>query len=119
MIEFESLDGEAEGEPAVGSEAGEKRAQFAHDKAREGIEHLQAAAREIIAAARAALDVAEELVDDPDTVASLTGMAGNVTGAVSDLVRSVVPGWRPGASRSDDTSGDDGDEPKIQRIPVT
>ena len=49
-------------------------------RAQDGIDHLQAAAKELIAAARAFLDVAEDLVDDPDR---LTEAAGTV----SDLVR--------------------------------
>ena len=51
-------------------------------RAREGLEHLQAAARELIAAARAVLDVAEELVNDPETVST-------VVGAVSGLVQAA------------------------------
>jgi hypothetical protein len=38
------------------------------DRAAEGVEHLRAAALELIAAARAFLDVAEDLVTDPDRV---------------------------------------------------
>jgi hypothetical protein len=46
------------------------------DRARDVFEHLQAAALEMIAAARAALDVAEELVKDPpSTGGALAGMA--------------------------------------------
>lgn len=87
-----------------------------HDRAREGIEHLQSAARELIAAARAALDVAEDLVDDPDTVASLAGMADTVTG----FVRSVVPSRRT-ATTASRTGGDQGDQGSsgVRRIPVT
>jgi hypothetical protein len=44
------------------------------DRAREVVEHLQTAALELIAAARAALDMAEEMVKDPPT-ATLGGMA--------------------------------------------
>ena len=89
----------------------------AHDRAREGIEHLQAAARELIAAARAALDVAEDMVDDPDTVASLTGVAETVTG----FVRSVVPSRRQGgdAARGGREGDDDEGDSTVQRIPVT
>lgn len=47
----------------------------------EGVEHLQAAARELLGAARAFLDVVEEVVEDPDR---LSGAAAGV----SDLVRS-------------------------------
>lgn len=46
------------------------------DRARDVFEHLQAAALEMIAAARAALDVAEELVKDPPSASgALSGMA--------------------------------------------
>ncbi len=46
------------------------------DRARDVFEHLQAAALEMIAAARAALDVAEELVKDPPSATgALGGMA--------------------------------------------
>lgn len=41
------------------------------DRAREAIEHLQAAALQLIAAARAVLDVAEEAVQDPAALTSL------------------------------------------------
>jgi hypothetical protein len=60
------------------------------ERAREGVEHLQAAGRELIAAARAALDVAEDLLDDPETAASLAGAVGSL----GDLVRNVTASWR-------------------------
>jgi hypothetical protein len=50
------------------------------DRGREVFEHLQAAALEMIAAARAALDVAEEMVKDPPS-------AAGVFGAMSDTAR--------------------------------
>lgn len=57
--------------PGVGQEMG--------DKAAEGVEHLQAAARELIEAARDFLDVAQQVVDDPrateSVVETLTGLA--------------------------------------------
>jgi hypothetical protein len=62
----------------------------AGERAREGLEHLQAAARELIAAARAALDVAEDIIDDPETIASMTGAAGSVGDVVGDLVRNLL-----------------------------
>ena len=40
------------------------------DRAKEAVEHLQSAALEMIAALRAVLDVAEELVKDPTPVAA-------------------------------------------------
>ncbi len=41
------------------------------ERAREGLEHLQNAALELIEATRAFLDVAEELVQDPSALAAL------------------------------------------------
>lgn len=43
------------------------------EKAFEAVEHLQAAALEMIAAARAVLDLAEELVHDPGPLLSVIG----------------------------------------------
>jgi hypothetical protein len=88
---------------------------IAHDRAREGLDHLQAAARELIAAARAALDVAEDLIDDPDTIASVVGAAGHL-GGLGDAVRTLV------ASRRDvhraDAPGESGTDTAVQRIKV-
>ena len=60
-----------------------------YDRAREGVTHLQAAARELIHAARAVLDVAEDLVDDPDAVAAVAGAVG----ALGDVVRHRAAAW--------------------------
>jgi hypothetical protein len=54
----------------------------ADDRMAEGVEHLQTAALELIAAARAFLDVAEDLVTDPDRVSgTLATVATLVDGA--------------------------------------
>ena len=100
---------ETDGSPTADERSGDP----IHDKARAGIEHLQAAARELIAAARAALDVAEDIVEDPDTAASLAGVADTVTG----FVRSVVPSRRTVAG--DGESAPEGDETSVQRIHIT
>jgi hypothetical protein len=50
------------------------------ERAKEAFEHLQQAALEMIAAARVALDVAEELIRDP---APLAGFAAGVAHAAS------------------------------------
>jgi hypothetical protein len=65
----------------------------AGDRAGEAVAHLQAAAREMIAAARAFLDVAEEVVEDPKAGEALLGTLG-------DVARRVVPG--PGRAADDD-----------------
>jgi hypothetical protein len=86
-------------------------------RARDGLDHLQAAALQAIAATRAFLDVAEELVKEP--------------GAVGDVVRTVqalatasfggpmASGERPEpgtAVRGDD---DDGRPSPVRRIHVS
>jgi hypothetical protein len=72
-----------------------------------GIEHLQRAAREMIAASRALLDAAEDLVEDPKAAAGIVEMLGS-------LAARRVPG-RGGAA----PGGDDDDLPPVQRIPVS
>jgi hypothetical protein len=68
-------------------------------RARQGVEHLQAAAVEVIAALRAFLDVAEEVVRDPSAAASMA----------ASLVETVRP---TGAEAS--TA-----EPRVTRIRVS
>ena len=94
--------------------AGEPAATDVHERARQGVEHLQAAARELIQAARAALDVAEELVNDPDAVASLAGVATTF----GDFARRVTGGggWPSAAPR--DPAGEDGQDSRVERITV-
>ncbi len=70
-----------------------------------GLDHLQRAAREMIAASRALLDVAEELVEDPRAAAGIV-----------DLLGSVANRRGRGAPAAPDD--DDGDPP-VQRIPVS
>jgi hypothetical protein len=88
------------------------------ERAREGVEHLQTAARELIEAARAALDVAEEWVNDPESVASLAGTLVSV----GDVARRVTGtgGWpqsqhAPSAQQPSPYEG----EPRVQRITVS
>jgi hypothetical protein len=87
------------------------------DRAREGIQHLQAAARELIHAARALLDVAEDLIDDPAAIATLAGALG----AMGDAARRRAT--TPAADEDDGEDRDEGGaravpEPTIQRITV-
>ncbi|HWJ61576.1 MAG TPA: hypothetical protein VNS19_06380 [Acidimicrobiales bacterium] len=74
-----------------------------------GLEHLQRAAREMIAASRALLDVAEELVEDPKAASGIIDLLGSVAGRAG---RSPVHG----VPHDDD---DEGDDPPVQRIPVS
>ena len=66
------------------------------DRARDGLLHLQAAARELIQAARALLDVAEDLIDDPAAIATLVSALGALAA--------------PPRHRTTGSSGDDGDD---------
>jgi hypothetical protein len=97
-----------------------------HERAREGVEHLRAAAHELIAAARAMLDVAEELVDDPESASALLGTLANV-GAVARRVTGTggwpAPGPRDGdggdPAAPEDGADTDGERPRVERIAVT
>jgi len=81
------------------------------DDLAEGMEHLQAAAREVIRAGRSLLDAAESLVADP---AALQGMLGTLNSLAQAAVRSLGTQGTPGGAEDDD--GDDG---KVQRIKVS
>ena len=72
------------------------------ERARQGMEHLQAAAIEVISAVRAFLDVAEEVVRDP--------------GAAAALASSLVEAARPAAPAQTTSSGE---EPRVTRIRVS
>jgi hypothetical protein len=92
------------------------------DHARAGLEHLQAAAREVIKATRSLLDAAEELVDDPRAVQDLVGTIATVAqaGAGRLLAEARGSSGDPAGPRSD--SADPADEPsgaddgQVQRI---
>ena len=79
------------------------------DPAREGLEHLQAAAQEMIAAARSMLDAVEELIEDPRAAASMTAAFGTIGRLVEGAVASMT-----GAAHREEH-----DEPRVQRIKVS
>lgn len=78
------------------------------DKVHEGIEHLQAAAREVIEATRSLLDAAEELLDDPRVVQDLVA-------SVTSVAQAAAARFRPSGPSS---VGDEGDG-QVQRIKVS
>lgn len=79
------------------------------ERALDGLEHLQAAARELIAAAKAMLDVAEALVEDPATAGAVVAAFGSIAKAAA---RAATAGPAP------DHGGDeDGD--RIEHIHVS
>jgi len=88
----------------------------AHDeRAAEGLEHLQAAARELIAAARAFLDVAEDVVADRDKIAEVVSAFGTIAEAAGQATRDA-------SRRRAGAPGTDEDEPptdRVQRIKVS
>lgn len=79
------------------------------DPGAEGIEHLQRAAREMLAAARSFLDAIEKVVEDRDALrevsASVTGMAATVGDALGDAVRGRSAPWVDSAFAHDDRAG--------------
>lgn len=79
------------------------------DRAAEGLAHLQTAARELIAAARAVLDVASELVEDPKTVTAVADAVGSVVRTAAQAGRRIV------ADGSTDREGDGG----VEHITIT
>lgn len=83
------------------------------ERARQGVEHLQAAAVEVIAALRAFLDVAEDVVRDPSAVTAFAA-------SLIDIAR-PPGGATPTGSRPDDAGGpeDTSAEPRVTRIRVS
>jgi hypothetical protein len=81
------------------------------DPAREGLEHLQAAAHEMIAAARSMLDAVEEIVDDPRAATSMAAAFSTMSRLIEGAVASVSGMVAGNASEPDD-------EPRVQRIRV-
>jgi hypothetical protein len=87
----------------------------------EGVEHLQAAARELLLAARSFLSVVEEVVEDRDRFA---GAAAGVVDLLRDGLAGAMPPTSPlqpweqaawaGATMSDEDSSLDGDEAEDQ-----
>ena len=76
------------------------------DKVHQGIEHLQAAAREVIEAVRSLLDAAEELLDDPRAVQDVVATVTSVAQAAADRLR-------PSSTDRDEGDG------QVQRIKVS
>jgi hypothetical protein len=83
------------------------------DPAREGLDHLQAAAHEMISAARSMLDAVEEVLQDPRAAASVavafSALGRLVEGAVAS-VSGMVSGTGP---------AEPDEEPRVQRIKVS
>jgi hypothetical protein len=95
------------------------------ERATRGVEHLQAAAMEMIAAARAFLDVVEDVVADREKMADVVSAVGTVARDVGDAAKDVAEAATRSASRSRGTSTDDPSDDTadadegVQRIPVS
>jgi hypothetical protein len=81
------------------------------DPAREGIDHLQTAAHEMIAAARSMLDACEELLADPKGGEALASVIGSVARAVGGITGFAAP-----ADRSDEAADE---SPRVKRIKIS
>lgn len=95
------------------------------DRTRDGLDHLQAAALEAIAAARAFLDVAEELVREPGAVAdALRAVAGaaaaSARAAETGAGGTAAAGPDAGAAEAAGQPGGDADARSgaLRRIPL-
>jgi hypothetical protein len=65
------------------------------ERAADAVDHLQAAALELIEAARAFLDVLEELVGDRDQLADVADVVSTAAGAAARVVRHGTDTVRP------------------------
>lgn len=83
-------------------------AERSEDHARAGLEHLQAAAREVIQATRSLLDAAEALVEDPAAVQSVVGTFTSLAQAAAGRLR-----------RDEQPSEGDEDDGRVQRIRIS
>ncbi len=84
------------------------------ERASEGMDHLQAAAREMIDAARAFLDVAEEYIEDRERLgraAGLVSRVAEVAGKTAQQASGLV-------GDTDRVDHDTESSPRVQHIPV-
>jgi len=116
------------GDAAGGTDAGDR------GTVTEGVDHLQAAALELIDAARAFLDVVEELVGDRDRLAEVAETVSTMAGLAARAVARTRPGPTPDGSSAPGADGTrtaspgapeggsgatEGEPSRVQRITVT
>jgi len=90
------------------------------DRMGEALAHLQVAALELIEAARAALDVAEDLVREPAAALLMAGLFADVVGAAQSTAKGWPPdqgGPAPGPPAPDGTHA--GARGHVQRVRVS
>jgi hypothetical protein len=88
------------------------------ERAGEGVEHLQVAARELIAAARAFLDVAEDVVRDPKVAEGLLVGLGDLADTARTAAREAAKRATEGGGGGDPGAEDDEDG-GVQHIHVS
>lgn len=81
--------------------------------ARAGLEHLQAAAREVIKATRSLLDAAEELVEDPAAVQEVVATLTTLAQAAAGRLRS------DGAAPGSPADGASSEGERVERIRIS
>lgn len=79
----------------------------------DGVAHLQAAAREMIAAARSFLEAAERVVENPEAVRTAVVTVGAMAKAVMQTVDPT------GTRGSGDRDADDQGDPPIEHITLS
>jgi hypothetical protein len=87
----------------------------------DAVAHLQRAAKELIAAGRAFLDAAEDLVDDPASMGQIgdaLGTLAKLAGSALSTAGRVVPGAFTDDHVHDHDVDHDHDERRVQRIRV-
>ena len=82
-----------------------------NERTLEGVAHLQAAGRELINAARSFLDVAEELLLEPEQAKRFFATLGSMATTMADQVLRVLDDGPVG--------GPDDEAPPVQRIRVS
>lgn len=88
-------------------------------RARDAVEHLEAAVGELIAAGRAFLDAFEDVATRSDAGPSLFGLVESVAKSFGPKGPLGFPPFDPGADADDDAEDDDGDgDGDFEPIPV-
>ncbi len=110
-------------DPVTGPAAASEDSHHQGTDAGDGVEHLQRAAHEMIAAARSFLDVVEDVVGDSAAVASVADLLGSMGQAVARAggrARTVAADFTDAAPSSAGSDPDDGDDGRrVQHIDVS
>lgn len=81
-----------------------------------GVEHLQAAAHEMLAAARSFLDVVEDVVKDRDKLGAVASTVSDLLGAAGSSLARM--GDREADGNASTSGAGGADRPRVRRIDV-